>query len=59
MFMEMTSNEARIKMREALDAVRRDTHIIVTRYGRREAVMVPPGFYDQAIDLMARYGGSY
>lgn len=53
--MTITSNEARIKMREALDAIRRDDHVIITRYGRTEAVMVAPDWYEEALDLMVRY----
>lgn len=53
---EMTSGDARIHMREALDQVRKGVPVHITRYGRREAVMVPPGWFDKAHALMAAAG---
>ena len=47
---QVSSDEARRAWRELLDAVEHHgSHITVLRYGKAAAVMVPAGWYEQAI----------
>ena len=47
---QVSSDEARRTWRELLDAVQhRGEHVTVMRYGQAAAVMVPAGWYEQAI----------
>lgn len=43
------SHEARIRMSEMLNSVMTGSHVLITRNGRRTAVMVDPKFYEEAL----------
>ena len=49
---EMTANDARVRFRDALDHVRSGADVLITRYGKTEAVLVHPDWYNQARALM-------
>lgn len=49
---EMPAGNARNHFRDAIDRVRSGTDVLITRYGKTEAVLVHPDWYDQVRALM-------
>lgn len=49
---EMPAKDARNHFRDAMDRVRTGIHVLVTRYGKVEAVMVHPDWYAEATKAM-------
>lgn len=50
----MTSGDARIRFRELLHKVDHGTHMTITRYGAPTAVVVPPGWYERAVEALEK-----
>lgn len=49
------SGDLQRKTREVLNAVRAGQHVHITRYGEREAVIVDPKFYKEALAALATH----
>jgi prevent-host-death family protein len=46
------SAEARTKMSEVLDSVLKGSHVLITRNGRRAAILISPEFYEESLKAL-------
>jgi prevent-host-death family protein len=54
----VASSDARNHFKQVLKDIHHDVHIVITHYGEDVAVVVPDKWYEEALDLMAHYGGA-